>query len=464
MSCHDPSRHPAAADAARLSGRLVDRLAPVERCLLWALRRRVADAGRLSALLVHGFRLASGLALLEPALAAFGRLCGTIEAEGLRDLGLLPLPCPCVSADAQRPLALVLAPRPAIAEALARLVVPPAAIDRLVVEARASAALLDRSKLVESGGPGTLRRATVTPPGDRSHLRLAEILDADLLDRLELGPVPVLVMLLVLQDLAQEVTGHLVLGLLADLDRLGTVGDPLELAPEVAVDHLLRALANGELAQMPQVPKMATSSPSNARFGAAGTAGPPFEASVDPILPPSCGRFLWRPAAARPRPRHRVLSLASIGRTRGCRIEPTIERLRPLPSYGPGVRSSGGRTDRWSFDSRSSASATRSARPSSGRSGALPLQQRTRAEPVAPRLGLAWNADRPPPAGQPAGFADPSTAAEAGSTRWPSTVPWASTRTMTSTPVMAKPGGGSGRRAKAISRSSMSRTKPVRSS
>lgn len=155
MSYHDPARHRPTADAARLSGRVVGRLAPVEQFLLWALRRRVADAGRLSAPLVHGFRLAFGLALLEPALAAFGRLCTTIEAEGLRDQGLLPLPCPCVSADEQRLLALVLAPRPAIAEALARLVVRPAAVDRLVVEVRALAMLLDRSTLVDPGGPGT---------------------------------------------------------------------------------------------------------------------------------------------------------------------------------------------------------------------------------------------------------------------------------------------------------------------
>lgn len=156
MSYHDPSKHLPAVDAARLSGRVVGQLAPVEQFLLWAVRRRVADQGRTSPVLVHGFRLAFGLALVEPALAAFARLCGTIEAEGLRDQGLLPLTCPCVSADEQRLLALVLAPRPAIAEALARLVVRPSAVDHLVAEARALAALLDRSALVEPDGSATL--------------------------------------------------------------------------------------------------------------------------------------------------------------------------------------------------------------------------------------------------------------------------------------------------------------------
>ncbi|MCS6779091.1 MAG: hypothetical protein NZ555_05260 [Geminicoccaceae bacterium] len=142
--------------ADRLSGRVVGQLAPVEQFLLWALRRRVTDEGSTSAVLVHGFRLAFGLALVEPALAAFARLCGTVEGEGLRDQGLLPLGCPCVSADEQRLLALVLAPRRAIAEALARLVVRPTAVDRLVDEARAFAALLDRSVLPEPGGSATL--------------------------------------------------------------------------------------------------------------------------------------------------------------------------------------------------------------------------------------------------------------------------------------------------------------------
>lgn len=157
MSYHDPSPHLPTDDAARLSGRIVGQLAPLEQFLLWALRRRVGDQGETSTVLVHGFRLAFGLALVEPALAAFIRLCGTIEAEGLRDQGLLPLACPCVSADEQRLLALVLAPRPAIAEALARLVVRPGAVGRLVAEAQALAALLDRSVLVERGGPARLQ-------------------------------------------------------------------------------------------------------------------------------------------------------------------------------------------------------------------------------------------------------------------------------------------------------------------
>jgi hypothetical protein len=138
------------AEAARLSGRVVGQLAPTEQFLLWALRRRTTDGGATSPVLVHGFCLAFGLAQVEPALAAFERFCALVEAEGLRDQGLLPLVCPCVSAGEQRLLAILLAPRPAIAEALARLVVAPA-VDRLVACARELARLLERAELLASG-------------------------------------------------------------------------------------------------------------------------------------------------------------------------------------------------------------------------------------------------------------------------------------------------------------------------
>jgi hypothetical protein len=139
------------AEAARLSGRVVGQLAPTEQFLLWALRRRTADGGTISPILVHGFRLAFGLALVEPALAAFERFCALVEAGGLRDQGLLPLTCPCVSVDEQRLLAILLAPRPAIAEALARLVVAPPAVDRLVACARELARLSQRAELLAPG-------------------------------------------------------------------------------------------------------------------------------------------------------------------------------------------------------------------------------------------------------------------------------------------------------------------------
>ncbi|MCL6607792.1 MAG: hypothetical protein K6T74_06825 [Geminicoccaceae bacterium] len=154
---------PVAAEAARLSGRVVGQLAPAEQFLLWALRRRTTDGGATSPVLVHGFRLAFGLALVEPALAAFERFCALVEAEGLRDQGLLPLACPCVSADEQRLLAILLAPRPAIAEALARLVVAAAAVDRLVACARELARLLERADLLAPGPSERLHRAARGP-------------------------------------------------------------------------------------------------------------------------------------------------------------------------------------------------------------------------------------------------------------------------------------------------------------
>jgi hypothetical protein len=136
------------AEAARLSGRVVGQLAPTEQFLLWALRRRTTDGGTISPVPVHGFCLAFGLAQVEPALAAFERFCALVEAEGLRDQGLLPLVCPCVSAGEQRLLAILLAPRPAIVEALARLVVAPPAVDRLVACARDLARSIERAELL----------------------------------------------------------------------------------------------------------------------------------------------------------------------------------------------------------------------------------------------------------------------------------------------------------------------------
>lgn len=150
MSYQGPTPLYPAAGAALLSGRVVGQLARAEQFLLWALRRRAADGATTSPVLVYGFRLAFGLALVEPALAAFARFCALVEDTGLRDQDLLPLTCPCVSADEQRLLTILAAPQPAIAEALARLVVAPDALEACLVEARALAGLLARAELLDS--------------------------------------------------------------------------------------------------------------------------------------------------------------------------------------------------------------------------------------------------------------------------------------------------------------------------
>jgi hypothetical protein len=156
MSLMQPIQPPARPEASRLSGRVVGQLAPPEQFLLWALRRRTTDGGATSALLVHGFRLAFGLALLEPALAAFARLCRGLERGGGRDLGLLPLTCPCVSLDEQLVLALVLAPAPAVARALAGALVAADAADELADQATELARLIGRAALTEVETAGTV--------------------------------------------------------------------------------------------------------------------------------------------------------------------------------------------------------------------------------------------------------------------------------------------------------------------
>jgi hypothetical protein len=97
------------AHAARLSGRVVGQLGPGEQFVLWALRQRLRDGEAPSAAFLHGFRLAFGLAHLEPALAVFEGLFRTLHGRCRRDLGLSPLRCACVSVDEQAMLSLVAA-------------------------------------------------------------------------------------------------------------------------------------------------------------------------------------------------------------------------------------------------------------------------------------------------------------------------------------------------------------------
>src|SRR3954451_9107292 len=104
MALHERS----SADHATvgLSGYVVGRLGRGEQLVLWALRQRVRDGEPASPVLVRGFRLAFGLAGLEPALAAFEDLFRTLGAAG-PDPWLLPLRCACVSAGERTVLALV---------------------------------------------------------------------------------------------------------------------------------------------------------------------------------------------------------------------------------------------------------------------------------------------------------------------------------------------------------------------
>lgn len=91
----------------RLSGRMVGELAAGEQLLIWALRQRLHDAEPASPVLVHGFRLAFGLSRIEAALAAFEGLFAGLASHSLRDLGLCPLRCACLSTHEQELLTVV---------------------------------------------------------------------------------------------------------------------------------------------------------------------------------------------------------------------------------------------------------------------------------------------------------------------------------------------------------------------
>jgi hypothetical protein len=119
------------AHATRLSGRVISQLGPGEQFVLWALRQRLRDGKGPSPAFLHGFRLAFGLAQLEPALANFECLFRALHEHCRRDLGLFPLRCACVSADEQAVIALVAAAQagegPWLDALVARLVGPDAA-------------------------------------------------------------------------------------------------------------------------------------------------------------------------------------------------------------------------------------------------------------------------------------------------------------------------------------------------
>lgn len=91
----------------RLSGRMVGELAAGEQFVIWALRQRLHDARPASPVLVHGFRLAFGLSRIEAALAAFEGLFTGLAGHAIRDLGLCPLRCACLSTHEQELLTLV---------------------------------------------------------------------------------------------------------------------------------------------------------------------------------------------------------------------------------------------------------------------------------------------------------------------------------------------------------------------
>ena len=80
-----------------LSQMVVGQLGTSEQLVLWALRQRRADMCATSPQLIHGFRLACGLAGVESALASFEQLFDALHCHGR--CSLCPLRCAVVSGD-----------------------------------------------------------------------------------------------------------------------------------------------------------------------------------------------------------------------------------------------------------------------------------------------------------------------------------------------------------------------------
>jgi hypothetical protein len=84
-------------NVTELSQVVVGQLGTGEQLVLWALRQRRAGMGATTPQLVQGFRLACGLAGVEPALASFERLFDALQCHGR--CSLCPLRCAVVSDD-----------------------------------------------------------------------------------------------------------------------------------------------------------------------------------------------------------------------------------------------------------------------------------------------------------------------------------------------------------------------------
>ena len=155
--------------AGHLSGQVVGQLGPGEQFILWALRQRLRDGGvrdgeAVSPVFLHGFRLAFGLALLEPALAAFEELFRALYGHCRRDIGLFPLRCACVGVDERAVISLIAAAQAGEGpwlEAMADRLVEPTATAAL---RKGALAFCPRATLRGSGAAAAARGGA-TPAG-----------------------------------------------------------------------------------------------------------------------------------------------------------------------------------------------------------------------------------------------------------------------------------------------------------
>jgi hypothetical protein len=84
------------------SGLLVTHLTAGEQFILWAFRHRRADDSPGSRCILHGFRLAFGLAKVEAGLAVFESLWALLGTRAILPLRLAPLRASAVLRDERR--------------------------------------------------------------------------------------------------------------------------------------------------------------------------------------------------------------------------------------------------------------------------------------------------------------------------------------------------------------------------
>ncbi len=150
------------------SGLLVTHLTAGEQFVLWAFRHRQADDAPGSRCMLHGFRLAFGLAKVEAGLAVFESLWALLARRAILPVRLAPLRAASVLLDERRLLDLHAAAQvgdAARAARIARGLVQTEAVPELCAYAETMAELLARRDWPLSDRTGSPEAASPPPRG-----------------------------------------------------------------------------------------------------------------------------------------------------------------------------------------------------------------------------------------------------------------------------------------------------------
>ncbi len=132
----------------RFHGIAIEQLSIGEQLLIWAFRSRLASGPET--VLAQGFHVAFGPSAVEPALAAFNGLYGTVFHHCRRDLGFHGTRCRCVSSDEMILVGLIAANHAGMtahARAIGRYLVSETFVQSLLDDASTLSLLMQRQNL-----------------------------------------------------------------------------------------------------------------------------------------------------------------------------------------------------------------------------------------------------------------------------------------------------------------------------